>query len=442
MTTSIRIQSLRRIVEITAALLFLSIPFITLKGDSLLRFDIPSLRFFFFGKAIPIEYFFMVLTLTLLLIFLFMWLTQTFGRIWCGWLCPQTIVSDFTAFIDKNEGKGLKSGRAEEPKSGEKKKTGMKKKGTGKKIANSAVLVPVSGLLAAASIWYFVSPYDFLQRLGQGSLTGVETGFWITLTIIIFLNFAFLRRRFCASICPYGMMQSLLFDEHTLIIGLDPEREQECIKCLNCVKTCPTHIDIRDGQNNACIACARCVDACAGVMHKLKKKTLIDYMFGYDKKKKWLRPATIISSLATLFFLGLFVLTLMGMKPFQLEVFPSQSFYPRMNNSGDRMVNGYQVKIKNHRNKAVTVELSVQGLDNHPYSIEPGTRFSVKGRDTLTTDIFLLIPAHLMEKKPLLSLSMKSVSLENNEISSEYDISFRRPFKRIRKKKEDKKIRR
>lgn len=440
MTIFKRIQPLRRIVEISAVLLFLGIPFITLNGHSLLRFDIPSLRLFMFGKIIPIEYFFVVLTLILLVIFFLMWLTQSFGRIWCGWLCPQTIVSDLTTFID-NKKKTINKRMGDEAANPTVQNL---RKNQNKSWLNQVfayiVLVPVSVLLAAASIWYFVSPYDFFQRLGEGNLSSVESGFWMVLSIIIFLNFAFIRRRFCASICPYGMMQSLLFDEHTLIVGLDPDRAQECIKCLRCVNVCPTGIDIRDGLNNACIACARCVDACAGVMQKLKKKTLIDYMFGYGKQKKWLRPATLISGIATLFFLVLFIFSLMGMKPFELEVFPSQYFNPRLNTTGDQIINGYQIKIKNHHNNAITVELSIDGLGDQPYSIQPATRFTVKSQQTVASDIFLLIPGHLMEKKPLLSLLMKAETVvkqsKEDSASSTYAISFRRPFKRIKKKKQ------
>ena len=147
-------------------------------------------------------------------------------------MCPQTVLSDFTWFIEKTAGRPL--ARA----------TGLF--GT----------FAVSLLVAASLIWYFVSPYEFFPRLFSGQLGNIIGGFWIVLTGIIFADLAMLRRGFCATVCPYAKMQSALFDKKTLVIAFDASRKEECMNCGACMRTCPVGVDIRKGQNSACINCA------------------------------------------------------------------------------------------------------------------------------------------------------------------------------------------
>ena len=104
MTTSKRIQPWRRLVSALEAVTILGIPFLKIRGESALRFDIPSLRLHFFGLSLWMEEFFILLIAVIFLIFLFLLITLLFGRIWCGWLCPQTVLSDLTRFMDKLKG--------------------------------------------------------------------------------------------------------------------------------------------------------------------------------------------------------------------------------------------------------------------------------------------------------------------------------------------------
>jgi polyferredoxin len=97
------LQSYRRLVRYAVTLIFFAIPFIKVSGESLLRFDIPTLRLLVFGRTIWIENFFPVVLFILAMLFLFITFTQLFGRIWCGWLCPQTLMTDFTPALDNKK---------------------------------------------------------------------------------------------------------------------------------------------------------------------------------------------------------------------------------------------------------------------------------------------------------------------------------------------------
>ena len=173
----IKIRSLRRIAEILQALLIIGLPFVKIGGQSALRFDIPTLRLHVFGYSIWMQEFFIVLIATIFLTFLIVFVTLVFGRIWCGWLCPQTVLIDFTPFMDKAKPKGLVY-----------------------KLVSYLLTFCVSVIVAASLIWYFVSPYEFIPELIKGNLGATTWGFWIVLTIIIILNYAFLMHKWCANV--------------------------------------------------------------------------------------------------------------------------------------------------------------------------------------------------------------------------------------------------
>ncbi|MDA8086832.1 MAG: 4Fe-4S binding protein, partial [Nitrospiraceae bacterium] len=95
------IQPWRRLVEVFEGAVILGLPFLRINGQSDLRFDVPSLRLYFFGAAIWMDEFFIVLVAIIFLVLLFVFVTLMVGRLWCGWVCPQTVLIDYTGFFDK-----------------------------------------------------------------------------------------------------------------------------------------------------------------------------------------------------------------------------------------------------------------------------------------------------------------------------------------------------
>src|SRR5208283_4219686 len=166
------------------------------KGQSALRFDVSSLRLHFFGITLWMDEFFIVLVAFIFLTLLFAFVTLMFGRIWCGWVCPQTVLIDYTRFFDKT-----------------------KKKGILYSSASYVWVLMISVIVSAGLIWYFVSPYEFIERLLNQRLGSVLWGFWGVLSGVLFLNYAFLRHKWCATVCPYAKLQSAMFDNKTLVIA-------------------------------------------------------------------------------------------------------------------------------------------------------------------------------------------------------------------------------
>jgi len=221
----------------------------------------------------------------------------------------------------------------------------------------------VSVVIAVDLIWYFVSPYEFFTQLSEGTPGRVTVWFWTALTVIIFLNFAFLRQRFCATACPYAKLQGTLFDDRTLLIAYDLSRKDECIECTSCVRTCPVKIDIREGVSSACIHCALCVDACSKVMEKKGKSSLINYFFGMPGAgRQSRRPGLYITGLATLAFLAFFIYLVISYVPLEIVVLPDYSSPPRKTTDGG-LVNAYILSL---RNKSLQ-DISLRIMAESPY---------------------------------------------------------------------------
>ncbi|NTV06291.1 MAG: 4Fe-4S binding protein [Chlorobiaceae bacterium] len=266
----------RRAVEILQAIILTGLPFLTVNGQSAFRFDIPTLKLYFFGSAIWIREFYLILAVTLFFIILIIFVTAIFGRIWCGWLCPQTVLLDLSQSIAGLAGKKHL------------------------KILQNLILIPISALVSITMIGYFVPPAETIRSL---FVSTTITAFFLILWTLVYLELAFLGRRFCTSICPYAMMQNALFDKDTLIIEYDVSRDATCMKCDACVQICPVGIDIKKGLNSACIACAECIDACRPLSEKRGMPPFPNYKGRIVRRKTyWLGSATVAAAL-TLFLL-------------------------------------------------------------------------------------------------------------------------------------------
>jgi cytochrome c oxidase accessory protein FixG len=376
------IRPWRRLAEVSQAVVIIGLPFLEIGGESALRFDIPSLELHFFGASLWIEEFFILLVAIIFLSLLLIVITLVLGRVWCGWSCPQTVLDDFTSFVDRARGKGY-----------------LQRLG-----AYAAVMI-ISILVAANLIWYFVSPYEFIPGVFRGTLGPVEWGFWVALTGILFLNFAFLRQTFCATVCPYAKLQGTLFDRKTLAVSFDPRREKECIDCLACVKACPVGIDIRKGLNAACIHCAECVDRCTAVMKPRKKASLVGYFFGQPGEEgRILRQNVLLVGTVAAAFLVFFIYLLVARTSVDMTVLPNTDFQPRISSDGS-VINAYVLSLRNRGREHSGVKVSVDGLEEL-LKIRPDTVIPLEAGEITKVPIYIFARKgeHSMTGKILISL--------------------------------------
>jgi len=392
MMTNKRIRPWRRIAGSIQAITIIGLPFLKINGESALRFDVPELQLHFFGVSLWIEEFFIVLVATIFISLLIILVTLILGRIWCGWLCPQTVINDLTSFIEKS-----------------------KKRGPAYKTITYTGVLLISALISANLIWYFVSPYDFFPALIEGRMGNVVWGSWIVMTVIIFLNFLLLRHRFCSTVCPYAKLQTTLFDSKTLTVMPDPRRIEECIDCLACVKTCPVKIDIRNGLDAACIHCAECIDSCAEVMEKRNKGSLIGYFFGEPEGEgKILRPGLFLFGSATALFLVLFIYLLSVRIPLDMTVLPNYSFQPRFGVQG-KAVNSYILSVRNRGRSDEELSIEAVGL-NGDMKIIPDNMLRVKAGEARKVPVYVSVKDLVAIKKKydidIIIRSLKDVKLK------------------------------
>ncbi len=338
MSSGLSYSTLRWLAKGFQALIIIVVPFISINNNSLLRFDVPTLRLYFFGNPIWIDEFFLVLLASLFFAFLLIFITLLFGRIWCGWMCPQTVLNDITEVFF---GRSLHRSYL--------------------RVGLSYLIVALLSVFVGANLlWYFVSPYEFFDRLFRGNLGDVVVGFWVVLAIVIFLNLVFIKRRFCASVCPYSKLQSVILDSQSMVIAFDDMRRQECMNCNACVRACPVRVDLREGLNPACINCAECIDVCKRMTTKVRKASLIDYRFGLSgQSMNPFRPQVLIVGLILLVSLTALSYWTFMRKPLDVVVMQNQYFQPRVTDEG-LVINSYMLSLTNRTDNGMSLSIEAK----------------------------------------------------------------------------------
>lgn len=301
---------------------YLVLPWIYLNGKPALMVNIAQREFTVLGFTLhgvePILFFLLMVTG----LFFVAFMTSVYGRVWCGWGCPQTVFIQaiflkIEAFIE---------GKARERMELDKAPLSLSK--IFKRSLKWGIFAIISLHIAHTFVGYFLGPRElfYMTMQAPSEHMGIFLATMI-ITAIILLDFGWFREQFCIIACPYGRIQSVMMDDKSKVVaydykrgeprrggeGVTRENEGDCINCYNCVKVCPTGIDIRRGTQLECIACTQCIDACDSIMTKLKKPTgLIRYSseqeFQGQQKTSNKRPYVYVFLSAIFFSLFFFFL--------------------------------------------------------------------------------------------------------------------------------------
>jgi cytochrome c oxidase accessory protein FixG len=264
-------------------------PFLTINGRPFLLLNIFERKFVILGQAFwPQD--FVLLAIVLITFFIFIILfTVVFGRIWCGWMCPQTLFMEmiFRKIEYWIEGDAPSQRRLNHAPWNSNK--------IGKKLLKHTLFILISLLIAHTVMAYIIGVENTLAIISH-SPTEHITGFigLIVFTAIFYGVYAKFREQACIAVCPYGRLQGVLLTKESIVVAYDWLRGEprghlkknqlaapstgDCIDCKICVHVCPTGIDIRNGTQLECVNCTACIDACDEVMLKIgKPKGLIRY---------------------------------------------------------------------------------------------------------------------------------------------------------------------
>lgn len=269
-------------------------PFIKLpNGNPLFMFNIPKGQFIIMGFPFFTSDFFLLaigMITTIVFIVLF---TVVYGRIFCGWICPQTIFMEHVFrkieyMIEGDRPKQMKLAKQE-----------WNEEKIRKRLLKWTIFSLISFFIANIFLAYIIGSDELLNLVKEGPSKNMSTFFWlIVFTGMFYFIFAWFREQVCTLVCPYGRLQGVLIDKKTIIVAYDFKRGEgeigrakfrkgedrkaegkgDCIDCKQCVVVCPTGIDIRNGTQLECVNCTACIDACDEVMEKINlPKGLIRY---------------------------------------------------------------------------------------------------------------------------------------------------------------------
>jgi cytochrome c oxidase accessory protein FixG len=345
--------------------IFTLLPFLKIGGLPVIFIDILHRRFFLFGQTFNAQDFYLFFFFITGLIFTLFFITALFGRVWCGWACPQTV---FLEGVYRKIERWIEGPRAEQLKLA---RSPWHFKKITKFITKHILFLFVSAFIANIFLSYFLSMEQLWTYIQDGPKKHMYAFTWmLSILGIIHLNFVWFREQLCLIVCPYGRFQSALTDDDTYVIGYDEKRGEprgklsdpntgDCINCHRCVDVCPTGIDIREGLQLECVGCANCIDACDEIMLKVgKPQGLVRYdsYNGFHQKKKTFIRGRVIAYAAFL-FVGFLVMsfTISQNDPFEANILRLQDSPYTVSNGIIR--NSYTLHLVNKTAEKSTFEI-------------------------------------------------------------------------------------
>ncbi|MDD4976122.1 MAG: cytochrome c oxidase accessory protein CcoG [Bacteriovorax sp.] len=403
-------------------ILYLSLPWINVKGRPALMLNIFTREFAFMGMTLhgvePILIFLIVISG----LFFMAFLTSIFGRVWCGWTCPQTVFIQtiFSKIETLIEG-GARARRALDESSW-----------TPNKIMRRTLkwicFTIVSFHIAHTFIGYFIGPRALLAITLHSPLENLGTfTAAMIMTSIFLLDFGWFREQFCIIACPYGRMQSVMMDENSLVVAYDKKRgeprrglvprelEGDCINDYACVRVCPTGIDIRRGTQMECIACTACIDACDDIMDKVKKPHgLIRYSTETEligKKHNFITTRSVLYFCIFLFFISAFGHFIVSLSKPALVFYrgTDSPFQVTMSPSAKKIItNHFTLKITHQGSESFNLKLEVseESLRKKIEIISPLNNMKIEEPEIKTLVLFKFDPDILINGSRAVKLNV------------------------------------
>ncbi len=401
-------------------LLFFSLPFIKVNGRPLFLFNIPEARFIILGKIFwPQDFFILGVTMITFIVFIVLF-TAAFGRLFCGWVCPQTIFMEMLFrkleyFIE---------GNAAQQKLLNSSKWTIKK--AVKKMAKHLSFFLLAFIIANFFLSYIIG-VDALRKIISEPLNQHVGGLF---SIFIFSGifyevYAYFREQVCTVICPYGRLQSVLLDRNSMLVTYDYKRGEprakftkqavdtvaagDCIDCFQCVKVCPTAIDIRNGVQMECVGCTACIDACNTMMDATgKPQGLIRYA-----SENGIADGMKLHYTGRMKFYTLLLIVLTGLLTFLLTtrknvdgtiVRAAGMLYQERGK--DSISNLYTVKVINKTLKDIPLTLKLLNTPGRIIEAE-GRSIEVRKEAQATGSFFIVLPQEMLsQRKTSLSVGL------------------------------------
>ena len=403
---------IRTLVSIGFFILFFSLPFIRINGRPLFLFNIPEARFIIFGKIFwPQDFFILGVTMITFIVFVVLF-TAAFGRLFCGWVCPQTI---FMEMLFRKVEYWIEGDA-----------------GSQKLLKNSAwtarkVRIKLTKHLAFFVLAFIIANFFLSYIIGVEELKKIisepvskHTGGLFSILIfsgVFYGVYAYFREQACTVICPYGRLQSVLLDRNSMIVAYDYKRGEprgkyrkikdsevntaDCIDCFQCVKVCPTGIDIRNGTQMECVGCTACIDACNTMMDAVgQARGLIRYASENgiaDSKKLRYTGRMKFYSVVLIILAGLLTFLLATRKNVDGTIVRAAGMLYQERGE-DSLSNLYTIKVINKTLHDVPLTLRLENAPGRIIEAE-GKSIDVKKEGQGRGSFFIVLPKTFIRKR-------------------------------------------
>ncbi|HMP83652.1 MAG TPA: cytochrome c oxidase accessory protein CcoG [Verrucomicrobiota bacterium] len=387
-------------------------PFVRINGNPLLLINIVERKFVILGQIFwPQD---MIISAVTVLVFFvgIVVFTAAFGRLWCGWTCPQTVLMEMVFrkieyFIE---------GDAHEQRALNKSPWTLRK--TFKKLSKHGIFLALSFIVGNTLLAYIIGTEQLFAIVTDNPMNHLAgLTFMILFTLLFYGIFARFREQACTFICPYGRLQSTLLDENSIVVAYDYKRGDkrgtlrrsqspderktsgfgDCIDCRQCVTVCPTGIDIRDGTQLECVNCTACIDACDSVMDKIKRpRGLVRFasLNGIERGERLrVTPRLVGYIVVLLALIALWAVLVFTRSDVEATVLRAPGSLFQVMPDG-RLSNLYTVKVVNKTSREIPVELRLE----HP----PGELTVMGGQ-------IVVAPQQLAQNSVLIQLSPEMV---------------------------------
>lgn len=413
-------QRLRRRLNIGLMSLFLLLPWLNYQGSQAIQVDVAQLRLFIFGWVLVPQDFLIIALLFTLAAFALFYITKLYGRIWCGYTCPQTVWTLLFVWLERRiEGSHSQSKALDNAP--------WHRKKISKKLLKHTSWLLVSLITSLAFIAYFVPARELYSDFFSLNSSVAVYGWVCFFAVCTYINAGLIREKMCLHMCPYARFQSAMFEPATKLVTYDKDRGEQrgarkrqqpkpahmgdCVDCGLCVQVCPVGIDIRQGLQYECINCGLCIDACDHTMRQFDYPTgLIRYQGEKVTQSLWRRHLGYGSAI-TLTVLAMFAWGYQWQNT-ELSISRDRQALYRIN-SDEMIENTFTLNISNKQLQPRQYQLQVAGLSapqligvdtialnpaeqqQHVISIAVATRakeayspFTLQLTDTLTGETF------------------------------------------------------
>jgi cytochrome c oxidase accessory protein FixG len=402
-------------------------PFVKFNGEPLLLFNILERKFILFGVLfMPQDFHLFGLAMLTFIVFIILF-TVIFGRIFCGWVCPQTI---FMEMVFRKIEYWIEGDANAQRRLNESPWTTQK---AVKKISKQAIFFAIAVLVANTFLAYIIGIDKVIQIATEP--ISKHTGGFVAMLLFsgaFYFVFSYMREQVCIAICPYGRLQGVLLDKNSIVIAYDYIRGEprgkltrensaatakvsatslgDCIDCSLCVQVCPTGIDIRNGTQLECVNCTACIDACDEVMDKIERpRGLIRYdsANGIETKRNKIFTGRVIAYSALLtVLLGVNVWLLGNRSDAEAVILRTPGMLYQETEEG-HITNLYNYQVFNKTTKDLPIRFQLVGIEGN---IRPVGEVSVAAPGKMIEGAFFvdLKPQDLTDRKTKLTIEVYS----------------------------------